>query len=98
MMSGFILDLNSKIDIIILSLFVGQEEIGIYSFAAMFAEGYYQFALVFRNLNAPKLSKVLYEEKSALSFIQSNTLIKQALTVSILGLLSILFYTFLVML
>jgi O-antigen/teichoic acid export membrane protein len=92
MMSGFILDLNTKIDIIILSFFVSQEQVGVYAFAAMLAEGYYQFASVFRNLNSPKLSKILFVKKSADTFINSRTLFWQSAFVSFVGIFCITTY------
>jgi O-antigen/teichoic acid export membrane protein len=56
---GLIVDLNSKIDIILLSFFVTQTEIGIYSFASVLGEGFYQLVLMFRNMNAKHLAEQL---------------------------------------
>lgn len=78
--SGLIVDLNTKIDVIFLSFFVGKAEIGVYSFASMLGEGIYQFVCVFKNINARKLSAHIHNpkttekfkiEKSVYIFIQS---------------------------
>ena len=96
LISGFILDLNSKIDILILSLFVSQSEVGIYAFAAMLGEGFYQFALIFRNLNTNKFALAIHKDKS-LKFLAKNSLVFwQNLFICLAGVISIFFYKFFV--
>ncbi|WPX98669.1 MATE-like super family protein [Candidatus Megaera polyxenophila] len=96
LISGFILDLNSKIDILILSLFVSQSEVGIYAFAAMLGEGFYQFALIFRNLNTNKFALAIHKDKS-LKFLKKNSLLFwQSLFICFAGIISIILYKFLV--
>ena len=96
LISGFILDLNSKIDILILSFFVSQSEVGIYSFAAMLGEGFYQFALIFRNLNTNKFALSIHKDKS-LKFLKKNSLIfLQSLFICFVGIISIVLYKFFV--
>ncbi len=55
--SNAVLELNSKIDVICLALVLGDEgKVGIYSFAAMFAEGFYQLVVVLRKIINPSIS------------------------------------------
>ncbi|XVN42677.1 MAG: oligosaccharide flippase family protein [Candidatus Rickettsia vulgarisii] len=62
--SGLIIELNTKIDIIILSIFVDQKSIGIYSFAATLGEGFYLLISVFKNLNSSNVSKQLFNSSN----------------------------------
>ncbi|WP_375327465.1 polysaccharide biosynthesis C-terminal domain-containing protein [Candidatus Tisiphia endosymbiont of Nemotelus uliginosus] len=59
--SGLIIELNTKIDIIILSIFVDQRSIGIYSFAATLGEGFYLLISIFKNLNSSNASNQLLD-------------------------------------
>lgn len=46
--SGFLLELNTRIDVIMLGYFFSDSVVGVYSFAAMLAEGFSQIPQVFR--------------------------------------------------
>ncbi|MCC8417819.1 MAG: hypothetical protein LN588_04965 [Rickettsia endosymbiont of Bryobia graminum] len=52
---------ESKIDIIILSLFVNQASIGVYSFATTLGTGFYLLVSVFKNLNSNNISEQLFD-------------------------------------
>ena len=54
---GFSVELNTRIDTFILALYVSKHEIGVYSFVAVFAEGYYQLLVVVKNLIASITAK-----------------------------------------
>lgn len=55
--SNAVLELNTKIDVICLSLLLHNESlVGIYSFAAMFAEGFYQLLMVLRRIINPHIT------------------------------------------
>jgi len=56
-LSGFIIDLNTKVDLLSLSLFVSQRDVGIYSFAAMLGEGFYQLIVVLKNYSSKGIAK-----------------------------------------
>jgi O-antigen/teichoic acid export membrane protein len=43
---GMLSDLNTRVDIILLGYFVNDASVGIYSFAAVFAEGFGQISYV----------------------------------------------------
>ncbi|NDJ75747.1 MAG: oligosaccharide flippase family protein [Chloroflexi bacterium] len=48
MLGGALLELNTRMDVIILGYFTTDGQVGIYSFAAMLAEGFAQFPVAFR--------------------------------------------------
>lgn len=55
--SNAILELNTKIDVICLGLLLKNESlVGIYSFAAMFSEGFYQLLVVLRKIMNPHIA------------------------------------------
>jgi O-antigen/teichoic acid export membrane protein len=71
-LSGFILDLNTKVDVLLLSLFVSQSDIGVYSFAAMLGEGFYQLIFVLKNYISKTLSTEIYDNKSCIDIAYSK--------------------------
>lgn len=90
--SGLIIELNTKIDIIILSIFVDQKSVGIYSFAATLGEGFYLLITVFRNLNSSNVSKQLFYP-SNLDYKKKQDGIKYILGfIYTIGVMSILAY------
>ena len=55
--SNAVLELNTKIDVICLLLLLHNESlVGVYSFAAMFAEGFYQLLMVLRKIINPHIT------------------------------------------
>lgn len=55
---NLILEFNTKIDVICLGLFTGSDYlVGIYSFAALFAEGFYQLFVVVRRIINPRITR-----------------------------------------
>lgn len=62
MPANIVLELNTKIDVICLSMIIQNDEVvGIYSFAALFAEGFYQLFVVIRRSLNPKITKKYLE-------------------------------------
>ena len=60
---NLILEFNTRIDIICLGLFTGDDYlVGIYSFAALFAEGFYQLFVVIRRIINPKITQAYAEQ------------------------------------
>ncbi len=50
--SGMFLELNTRVDVIIIGIFLGDREVGIYSFAAMLVDGLYHILAMIRvNMN-----------------------------------------------
>lgn len=63
---NLVLEFNTKIDVICLGLLTGNDYlVGIYSFAALFAEGFYQLFVVVRRIVNPKITQA-YAEKEGL--------------------------------
>jgi O-antigen/teichoic acid export membrane protein len=50
-------DVNTRVDILLLGLFVSDRTVGVYSFAALIAEGFSQLGVVFRNVVNPHLAR-----------------------------------------
>lgn len=69
---NLILEFNTKIDIICLGLFTGNDYlVGIYSFAALFAEGFYQLFVVVRRIINPRITQVYAERTDLKNRLQS---------------------------
>lgn len=62
-MSGLAMELNARVDVLMLSAFVSDREVGIYSFAAMLGEGLYGLLGVVRNQVNPLLVPLLKERR-----------------------------------
>jgi stage V sporulation protein B len=60
MLSGALLELNSRIDVLLLGYFHSDSVTGIYSFAAMVFEGLMQFFVVLQSNYNPALSRLFY--------------------------------------
>ena len=57
--NGFLAESYVRIDVLILAIFVSDEAVGIYSFAAMFIEGLYQVPTVIRTVVNPVLVRLI---------------------------------------
>jgi O-antigen/teichoic acid export membrane protein len=57
MPGGFAVELNSRVDVLILGLFTTDAVVGVYSFAAFFVEGLLQLTVVSRRLIDPMLAR-----------------------------------------
>lgn len=70
-LTGVFVEMNSRVDILILGHFVSNQSVGVYSFVAMMAEGIYQLLVVIRTILNPFLVKYLTED----SFLNLRSLI-----------------------
>lgn len=61
-LSGASIELNSRVDVLILSYFQTEKDVGIYSFALFFVEGILQVVSVFRNILNPYLTEDYYKK------------------------------------
>lgn len=59
MPSGAFAELNSRIDVLILGLFASDAVVGLYAFAALLAEGYYNLIVVARVILTPRITALL---------------------------------------
>ncbi len=60
---GILAELNTKIDVLILGIFASDAIVGIYSFAALLAEGFANLVIVFRVVLSPKLARMFAQSK-----------------------------------
>jgi O-antigen/teichoic acid export membrane protein len=56
--SGVLIELNTRVDVLVIGLYWTDEHVGRYSLAAIFAEGLYQCLVVLRNQMNPVLAKL----------------------------------------
>ena len=90
---GMFVELNSRVDIIMLGLFVDDGKVGIYSFAALFAEGFYQILIVLQNILNPIIARQLSEFRYSHFLKRFNTVkIYTYKYVAILFLFSVIIY------
>ena len=88
---NLLMDANTKIDIIVLGLYLNNEMVGIYSFAAMFYEGFTQVLMVLRNNLNPIISKAYFKSgKALLNKILKRSIKKTYKYMATLGGLSII--------
>lgn len=59
LINGLLAQAYIRIDIIMLGIFLSDRDVGLYSFAALFVDGLYQVAIVFRTLANPELARLL---------------------------------------
>ena len=63
-LSGVMLELNTRVDIVMLGYFSSDAVVGIYSFAASCAMGFFQLLMILRNNYNPILAKLLGENET----------------------------------
>jgi len=80
---GFLSESYIRIDILMLSIFVSDLNVGIYSFAALFVEGLFQVPVVIRTLSNPILVKLLLRNdlNKIIDFAKKISLISSSLFV-----------------
>jgi O-antigen/teichoic acid export membrane protein len=66
LLGNFMLDVNTKVDVFMLGIYLNDSMVGIYSFAASFAEGFMQLPVIFRNNLNPVLSKLYAKRNTGL--------------------------------
>ncbi len=60
--SGVVVELNTRVDVLMLGVFATDSVVGVYSYAAMVAEGFFQAIVVIRNNYNPLLARLLAED------------------------------------
>lgn len=66
-LSGAFVELNTRVDVIILGLFASATAVGVYSFAAMIAEGLTFFLIIIQRQCNPYISQHLVQNKNPLA-------------------------------
>ena len=64
-LSGTMIELNSRVDVIMLGIFVSDAKVGIYSMASLLVEGFAQLAVVLRNNLNPLLTRYIASNQIA---------------------------------
>ncbi len=57
-LSGLLLDVNTRVDVVVLGWFCGDAEVGVYSCAALFAEGFYLILTAVQSNLTPLFSEI----------------------------------------
>jgi O-antigen/teichoic acid export membrane protein len=63
MFSGILIEMNTRVDVLMLGFFMSDVRVGIYSFASTFAEGFAQLNVVIRNNVDPIVGRAFAERK-----------------------------------
>tara|TARA_B100000989_G_scaffold298932_1_gene291168 strand:+ start:1947 stop:3230 length:1284 start_codon:yes stop_codon:yes gene_type:complete len=96
LLSSLFIEMNTRIDIFMLGIFLSDEVVGIYSFAALFAEGFLQIIVVLQNNINPILAKLIKTNKVELSKFISKLKWTSYKFISLIGILSISIYPLLI--
>jgi O-antigen/teichoic acid export membrane protein len=88
---NFLLDINTKVDVFTLGIFMNDYWVGIYSFAATIAEGFMQLPVLFRNNINPIITKIYSKRNKALmeKVLKTNTIAFYKI-IAALGIISII--------
>lgn len=84
-LGNLVVDVNAKMDIIILGFFVSDYIVGIYSFAIIFADGFYQIMVVIRRNINPLITKHYKENIEEFHNLKNNLKKKTSVFVPILA-------------
>lgn len=93
MIGNVLLDLNTKIDIFVLGIYLSDAMVGLYSMAATIFEGFSQIAVLLRNNFNPIITRVFAKNDTSLLLrvIRKNIRIFNRV-ILILGLISVVFF------
>jgi O-antigen/teichoic acid export membrane protein len=90
---NFLLDVNTKVDVFVLGIFFSDAIVGIYSFAATFAEGFMLLPVLVRNNLNPILAKLKTKSnKQFVSKILKQSIVKSFKFIGFFALLGIVFF------
>lgn len=91
--NSILLEAHLRIDVLMLSFFLSDEDVGIYSFAALFAEGLYQVPVVIRTVLYPHLVSLIFrgDKCAAAGVMRKSTLVSLALTAASAGTLIVIY-------
>ena len=95
---GTVVEINSRVDVLMLGIFLSDQTVGIYSLAAMFAEGLEQIPAIFRVNFNPLLTKLVVQNKlKELVLIVGSFLRKWTVMALVVGAVSVLAFPLVVM-
>jgi O-antigen/teichoic acid export membrane protein len=61
--AGVLLEVNTRVDVVVLGLFSDDRTVGLYSFASILAEGVFQILMVLRNSYNPRLAQAFKSQQ-----------------------------------
>jgi O-antigen/teichoic acid export membrane protein len=82
---GVIGDLNTKVDIFVLGIFSSDRIVGIYSFAALLAEGFFVLIVVFRNNMNPLFARLIMQKNYGELRVLQKDIARKVLPLSAAG-------------
>ena len=92
-LGGMLVELNTRVDILMLGIFMNDTTVGIYSFAALFGEGFYQILVVLQNILNPIMARQFSNLQYSKFFKTFNKVRKVTyIAIFILYFLSIIIY------
>lgn len=83
---GLVAEINTRLDVICLNLFVSDRLVGIYSFALIFAEGVYQLYVAVREIINPHIAKLKNQKNYKYKNFFSQTNLMKNYVLALLGL------------
>ena len=91
--NGVLVEINSRVDILMIGIYLSDNEVGIYSISALFAEGFLEIFIVIQNNINPIISKFFYKKriKSLTEYLKKIRLFTYKLSIAI-GFISIILY------
>ena len=85
--------MNTKVDLLMVGLFLSDSKVGIYSLASLFAEGFLEFVIVIQNSLNPKISHLISKKDFNYLVIFLKKIKKSSyIIITTLGFLSIFMY------
>lgn len=96
-MSGVLIELNTRVDVLMIGYFLSDKVVGIYSFAAIMAEGFYQLLVVLRTNYNPVLVRIIAEKrlKELKVLVKKGKILTFAL-MGVVGVVSVLLYPYVI--
>lgn len=97
MMSGAVIELNTRVDVLILGFFLSDEKVGIYSVALLAAEGLFQMSVALRSNFNPVISQLFFtdQKEKLLQYVKQKIKLSYIIFVPV-ALLSAVIYKFVV--
>ena len=91
--AGVIGELNTRVDVLMLGLFASDRIVGVYSFAALLAEGVYQFLIVLQRNYNPRIARLISEgnTEALTSMVRQGKLVTYRVMVAI-GVIAVVVY------
>jgi len=91
--SGLLLELNTRVDVLMLGLFLSDRIVGLYSFAAIIAEGFHEILVVLRNNYNPRLTRCIADGDTAglEALVRRGRLLTYKIMLPVLGAAALLY-------